>query len=134
MKSLKLILLFVVLILNKSFSQEVILTRGAQVLKFDNNRKTYYNSKVFNEIDIFSIDKKFIKIDCSDRFNRDTVYTIIENCGEIKTSEDKSIWYICKDVDGGTCWIYISTGVEKNQDKTIEIQYSNSSIVYYVVK
>jgi len=128
------VFLFVTMISGKSFSQEVITTHGAQVLKFDNTGKTYYNSKLFNEIDIFYIDKEFIKIKCSDPKNRDTVYTIIENCGEVKTSEDKSIKYICKDIDGFTCWIYISTEIEKNQDYTIEIQYANSSIVYFIVK
>ena len=128
------VFLFVTMISGKSFSQEVITTHGAKVLKFDNTGKTYYNSKLFNEIDIFYIDKEFIKIKCSDPKNRDTVYKIIENCGELKTTEDKSIWYICKDIDGITCWIYISTEIEKNQDYTIEIQYANSSIVYYIVK
>jgi hypothetical protein len=134
MKALKSILLFVILFSNKSFSQEHVLTQGARVLKFDKTGKTYYNSKIFNEINIFTIDKHFIKIDCSDNLNRDTVYTIIENCGEVKTSEDKSIWYICKDIDGLNCYIYMSTELDKNGDKTIEIQYLDSSILYYVVK
>ena len=119
---------------NNLFSQEVITTHGTQVLKFDDNYNTNYVSKLFNEIDIFTINESFIKIKCSDPKNRDTVYRIIENCGEIKTSEDISIWYICKDIDDITCWIYISSVVGKNQDNTIEIQYSNSSILYYVVK
>ena len=134
MKAAKSILMLVILFSNKSFSQEHILTQGAQVLKFDSTGKTYYNSKIFNEIDIFTIDKGFIKINCSDPLNRDTVYTIIENCGEVKTSEDKSRKYICKDIDGLVCSIYISTEVEKNQVKTVEIKYRNSSIVYYMVK
>jgi hypothetical protein len=133
MKALKSILLFVILFSNKSFSQEHILTQGAQVLKFDSTGKTYYNSKIFNEIDIFTIDDGFIKINCSDPLNRDTVYTIVEKRGVVKTTEDKSMWYICKDIDGIVCSIYISTEVEKSQDKTIEIKYRNSSIVYYMV-
>jgi len=137
MKKIKLVLLFVAIASSKLFSQEVIYTHGAQILKFTkngNNYKTYFNSKVFNEVDIFTIDKEFIKINCSDLKNRDTVYKIIENCGEIKTSEDISRWYICHDIDGITCWIYISTEFVKNEEPTIEIQYANSSIVYYVVK
>jgi hypothetical protein len=134
MKKIKLVLMFVAIASSKLFSQEVIYTHGAQILKFDKNYKTYFNSKIFNEVDIFTIDKEFIKINCSDLKNRDTVYKIVENCGEIKTSEDISIWYICKDIDDITCWIYISSVVGKNQDNTIEIQYSNSSILYYVVK
>jgi len=137
MKKIKLVLLFVAIASSKLFSQEVIYTHGAQILKFTkngNNYKTYFNSKIFNEVDIFTIDKEFIKINCSDLKNRDTVYKIIENCGEIKTSEDISRWYICHDIDGITCWIYISTEFVKNEEPTIEIQYSNSSIVYYVVK
>ena len=117
-----------------SFSQEVITTHGSKVLKFDNTGKTYYNSKLFNDINIFTIDNKFIKINCSDTKNRDTVYTIIENAGEVKTSEDKSILYVCKDIDGIKCFIYVSSIVEKNQDRTIEIKYLNSSILYFVVK
>jgi hypothetical protein len=137
MKKIKLVLLFVAIASNDLFSQEVIYTHGAQILKFTkngNNYKTYFNSKIFNELDIFTIDKEFIKINCSDLKNRDTVYKIIENCGEIKTSEDISRWYICHDIDGITCWIYISTEFVKNEEPTIEIQYANSSIVYYVVK
>jgi len=134
MKKIKLVLLFVAIASNKLFSQQVILTHGAQILKFDKNRKTYFNSRIVNQFDIFKIDKEFIKINSSDLNYRDTVYRIIENCGEIKTSEDISIWYICKDIDDITCWIYISSVVGKNQDNTIEIQYSNSSILYYVVK
>lgn len=134
MKRIKLVLLFVAIASSKLFSQEFIITQGARILKFDKTGKSYFNSKLFNEINVFEIDKNFIKIDCSDPKNRDTVYTIIENCGEIKTTQDKSIWYICKDIDGLTCWIYISSEVGKNQDNTIEIQYANSSILYYVVK
>jgi len=134
MKKIKLVLLFVAIASNDLFSQEVIYTHGAQILKFDKNYKTYFNSKIFNEVDIFTIDKEVIKINCSDLKNRDTVYKIIENCGEIKTSEDISRWYICHDIDGITCWIYISKEFVKNEEPTIEIQYANSSIVYYVVK
>jgi len=134
MKKIKLVLLFVAIASNDLFSQEVIYTHGAQILKFDKNRKTYFNSKIVNQFDVFKIDNEFIKINSSDLKYRDTVYKIIENCGEIKTSEDISIWYICKDIDDITCWIYISSVVGKNQDNTIEIQYSNSSILYYVVK
>jgi hypothetical protein len=134
MKALKSILILVILFSNKSFSQEHYLTQGAQVLKFDSTGKTYYNSKIFNEIDIFSIDNEFIKINCSDPLNRDTVYTIIEKRGVVKTTEGKSMVYVCKDIDGIGCIIYISSEVEKNKDKVIEIQYSNSSIVYYMVK
>ena len=128
------VFLFVTMISGKSFSQEVITTHGAKVLKFDDYGKTYYNSKLFNEINIFNIDKNFIKVICSNPNNRDTVYTIIENCGEIKTSEDKSNWYICKDIDGIGCFVYISTEADKNKDYTIEIKYLNSSILYYIVK
>lgn len=128
------VFLFVMIVSNNLFSQEVITTHGSKILKFDNTGKTYYNSKLFNDINIFTIDNKFIKINCSDTKNRDTVYTIIENCGEVKTTEDKSIKYFCKDIDGIGCWIYISSEVEKNQDYTIEIKYLNSSIVYYIVK
>jgi hypothetical protein len=134
MKRIKLVLLFVVISSSKLFSQEVIITHGAQVLKFDKNYKTYYNSKIFNELDIFNIEKDFIKINCSDPKNRDTVYKITETCDEINTSEGKSRLYICKDIDGINCWIFISTEVAKNEKHTIEIQYENSSIVYYVVK
>lgn len=136
MKNLKIAIcfLFVTIVSNNSFSQEVIYTHGAQILKFDENRKTYFNSKIVNQFDVFKIDKEFIKINSSDLKYRDTVYRIIENCGEIKTSEDFSIWYICKDIDDITCWIYISSVVGKNQDNTIEIQYSNTSILYYVIK
>jgi hypothetical protein len=138
MKKIKLVLLFVAIASNNLFSQEVIYTHGAQILKFDDAGKSYFNSKVFNELDIFTIDKGFIKINCSDTKNRDTVYTIIKNCGEIVTmdgdTKGKSIKYICNDIDGGICWIYVSTEVAKNEKHTIEIQYSNSSIVYYVVK
>jgi hypothetical protein len=134
MKKIIAVLLFVMIVSNKGFSQEVIITHGTQVLKFDDYGKTYYNSKLFNEINIFNVDKNFIKVICSNPNNRDTVYTIIEDCGEVKTSEDKSKWYVCKDLDGGTCWIYITTEIKKDQENTIEIQYANSSIVYYVVK
>jgi len=137
MKKIKLVLLFVAIASSKLFSQEVIYTHGAQILKFTkngNNYKTYFNSKIFNELDIFTIDKEFIKINCSDLKNRDTIYKITQTCDEVKTSEGISRWYICEDVDGITCWIYISTEVAKNEKHTIEIQYSNSSIVYYVVK
>lgn len=133
MKKLFSVLLFVSIVSNNLFAQEVILTHGTKVLRFDGCGKTYYNSKLFNEINIFNIDKNFIKITCSDPKNRDTVYTIIEDCGEVQTSEDKSEWYVCKDLDGGICWIYVTTEIEKNQENTIEIQYANSSIVYYVV-
>lgn len=134
MKKMILVLLFVSIVSNNLFSQEVILTHGSKVLKFDDYGKTYYNSKLFNETNIFNIDKKFIKVICSNPNIRDTVYTIIEDCGEVKTSEDKSEKYICKDIDGIVCWIYVTTAVEKYQDHTIEIKYANSSIVYYVVK
>ena len=134
MKRIKLVLLFVAIASSKLFSQEVIITHGAKILKFDKNLKTYFNSEIVDQFDVFKIDKEFIKIKSSDSKYRDTVYRIIENCGEIKTSEDISIWYICKDIDDITCWIYISSVVGKNQDNTIEIQYSNSSILYYVVK
>jgi len=136
MKNLKIAIcfLFVTIVSNNLFAQEIITTHGSKVLKFDNTGKTYYNSKLFNDINIFTIDNKFIKINCSDIKNRDTVYTIIENCGEIKTSEDKSNWYICKDIDGIGCLVYISTEADKNKDYTIEIQYLNSSILYFVVK
>jgi len=134
MKKIIAVLLFVMIVSNNLFSQEVITTHGTQVLKFDDNYNTNYVSKLFNEIDIFTIDKNHIKIECSDIYNRDTVYKIIENCGEVKTKKNKSIWYICKDVDGGICWIFISTQIKKEDEHTIEIQYANSSIVYYVVK
>lgn len=128
------VFLFVMIVSNNLFSQEVITTHGSKVLKFDNTGKTYYNSKLFNDINIFTIDNKFIKINCFDTKNRDTVYTIIEDCGEVKTSEDKSNWYICKDIDGIGCLVYISTEADKNKDYTIEIKYLNSSILYFVVK
>jgi len=134
MKKINFVLLFVAIVSSNAFGYDTTFaTYGAQICKIDSISNFYGKSKIFPETHIVTITNDYIEILNLGKQYDDTLYTIIENCGEMKTEYGEKVEYFeCKDLEGIICHIAIMKNDYKHENARVEVQYSNVAVLYFL--
>jgi len=134
MKKINFVLLFVAIVSSNVFGHDTTyITYGTQISKIDSVSNFYGKSKIFPEMHIVTVSNDYIKILNLGKQYDDTLYTIIENCGKMKTEYgEKAEYFKCKDLEGIVCHIAIMKNDYEHENARVEIQYSNVAILYFL--
>ncbi len=134
MKKINFVLLFVAIVSSNAFGHDTtFVTYGTQICKIDSISNFYGKSKIFPEMHMVTVTNDYIEILNVGKQYDDTLYTIIESCGEMKTDKgEKAEYFKCKDSERKICYIAIMKNNYEHENARVEIQYSNVAILYFL--
>ena len=134
MKKINFVLLFVAIVSSNAFGHDTtFVTYGRSLCKENVKGEYYEKSKITPRVNAVTVTNDYIKVRSFGDQLDDSLYVIIDNCGEMQTKSGKKMQYFkCKDLQGIICYISIMTKNYIDDSARIEIQYSNGNIIYFL--
>ena len=111
-------------------AQEKLKSYGMQTFFFDDEGYVYECSRIYSEINVFSVFEDIIIIKSIDNGCADTFYLQKNSIEFVETNEGKQRRYNCYDNYGESCHIFLPINEKKKELFTIEIYYKNFGLNY----